>query len=278
MNTTRDVGDVFSHYVSADFVIVAMLACGCISITAGYKLMDYLLKKKALENTEERIRQKAIQEYEKSFVDELAALENITLKEDRLNELASLKCESETPFGKVIMTYDVYANSFMYYTDSRNVPYKTLDAVARRFAVEHNCKSICVNYKEEWNKAKAAAKAKQEEDIARANEEKTNAVNKTEKETEDKTRDVFAKFKSYNTVNKNDLLSNDDGKQTKKKGRESIKRRKYRPVVDKTNRFTNKGRLSEYDDKRASKTNTNVKVLSFAEFKKQELEKSKKIN
>ena len=158
----------------------------------------------------------------------MEALENTPLTKDKIRELASLKYEGETPFGKVLMTYNVDAESFCYYTDSRNVPYKTLDAVARRFAVEHNCRSICVNYKEEWNKAKAAAQAQQEEDMARESAE--NIIAKTSEDN--KPRDVFVKFQSYNTVHKNRPTSNSVIEKPNKKSRDSIKRRKYRPVVD----------------------------------------------
>ena len=50
------------------------------------------------------------------------------------------------------------------HTNNKSIPYKTLDAVARQFAVKYSCKRICVNYRE--SKAKALAIAEQEHEEA----------------------------------------------------------------------------------------------------------------
>jgi hypothetical protein len=63
-------------------------------------------------------------------------------------------CEQSPDGGDVIMTYNSDTGTFWYYCDNKdNIKFNTLDAIARKFAIEHNCKCVCVNYKEELNKA-----------------------------------------------------------------------------------------------------------------------------
>ena len=151
--------------------------------------------------------------------------------------------EDDTPFGRVIMTYSSDSESYWYYADSKNVPYMTLDALSRQFAVKYDCKTVCVNYKEEWEKSKAAALAQKTEDEKKPVE---TVVEKGE-------RDVFAKFQSYNTNNKRT---------------DSIKRRRYRIMTDKSNQFSHKGALADYKTVPTSKQpDVNKKKLSFSEFK-----------
>lgn len=269
MNTTgRAVDDISSFFVSVDSLILVLFGCALISVTTGYKLMDYFIHNAPLD-TSKIEREKLIHDYETAFVDELEALDNIVLTKEEMKNLMLLKHDAETPFGKVIMTYDVDAVSFCYYTDSSVVPYKTLDSVARQFAVAHNCKSICVNYKEEWKKAKAAAKLQEEEELAKNIADK---VKKNDDETpnESKEHNVFAKFKSYNTVNKESNVTIDNAKPNKNR-KDSIKRRKYRYDDKKSNRFTHKGRLYEYKLIDNTKGSAGSNKLSFAEFKRLEL-------
>ena len=119
-----------------------------------------------------------------------------------------------------------------------------LDAVAREYAVKYDCKAVCVNYKEEWEKSKAAALEQKKED-----EEKEDIGVEEEKGE----RDVFANFKSYNT---------------NKTRKDSIKRRRYRIMTDKSNQFSHKGKLEEWKrDRQPKKSSGNKRDISFSEFK-----------
>ena len=74
-----------------------------------------------------------------------------------LEELHSKVVEEDTPYGKVIMTYNHISEAFWWYSPSSSsdsILYKTLDTVARVFAITHDCKKICINYKEEFLKEK----------------------------------------------------------------------------------------------------------------------------
>jgi len=193
---------------------------------------------------------KRIREYESGYLEELRALDDT---DPDVEVLSNAKMVESTPFGKVIMMYSVTDETFLYYADTRSIPYKTLDAVARQFTVKYSCKRICVNYKEEWEKAKARAIAEEKE------EKELNKKPKSEQnieDSQDKPRDVFVKFKKYNTYT-NDINNNSR--------KDSIKRRRYR-TDKRVNRFTHKGRLDDYVDP-IVKADKNRPVLSFAEFK-----------
>ena len=62
-----------------------------------------------------------------------------------------------TPQGDVIMTYDADRSLFCYYCDKRSVQFKYLESVARKYVVEHGCKRLYIDFREELTKAKTKA-------------------------------------------------------------------------------------------------------------------------
>ena len=193
--------------------------------------------------------------YERGYLEELEALEDRELSQEDLDSLRNSCLREETPSGEVIITYNSDTESFHYWADV-NISFKTLDAVARKYSVENNCKSICINYKKEWERAKAAAIAQKEAD-EKAREEADKCKTDEEPEEDDKERSVFAKFKSYNGGSKHELNK-----------KNSIRRRRYRINTDKCNRLTFKGRISEWNDPSVPVVqDPTCQKLSFAEFK-----------
>ena len=270
-NMDANADTVNPQYTLSDFftenhygLMGLLLATVLIGVSTGYVLLDLLIpfSTKPKETDEA----KRIREYEAGYLDELGALEDddVRVKDGKCDfsqlekeRLSKGKVEDETPFGPIIMTYCVDDETYWYHTDNKSIPYKTLDAVARQFAVKYSCKRICVNYKEEWEKAKALAIAEQE--AAESAAAKGDASE--ELQEEDKPRDVFVKFKKYNkTVEK-------DAQETKQKTRkDSIKRRRYRISAERSNRFTHKGRIADYVDPTIPKSEPHPR-LSFADFK-----------
>ena len=59
-----------------------------------------------------------------------------------------------TPQGDVIMAYDADRQVFCYYCDKRSVQFKYLESVARKYVVEHGCKRLYIDFREELTKAK----------------------------------------------------------------------------------------------------------------------------
>ena len=95
--------------------------------------------------------------YNNKLFDELSKMDTRELTLHDLEELRLKVVEEETPYGKVIMTYNHTSEAFWWHSSSPSsdsILYKTLDAVARVFAITHDCKKICINYKEEFLKEK----------------------------------------------------------------------------------------------------------------------------
>ena len=95
--------------------------------------------------------------YNNKLFDELSQMDTRELSHSDLEELHSKVVEEETPYGKVIMTYNHISEAFWWHSPSPksdSILYKTLDTVARVFAITHDCKQICINYKEEFLKDK----------------------------------------------------------------------------------------------------------------------------
>ena len=143
---------------------------------------------------------KEIREYERAYYTEFKAMEEKDHTTDFLNELGNQWIHEETPSGEIYMTYKADHESFWYFVDDKTVPYKTLDAVARRFALEHDCKSICINYKEQFEQGKKKLEDKGITEDKEGKEDKPTLVDSKGKKIR---KSPFATFKSYNLKKSN---------------------------------------------------------------------------
>jgi hypothetical protein len=198
------------------FTVFGALTSG---IVLGFTLVSYMAYDKNDKYEEENDEDADQDEYCFKFFDELENLPERHLEKEELEELRLKTLEEETPEGKVIMSYNSDTESFWYYADSTIIPYSSLDAVARLYAITYNCKSICVNYKEEWEKGKERAIKEKELDIKRREEE----------EDKPKPKSIFANFKGYNKKHGSD----DDNK-------------KYYIMTERANTFKYKGKMTEF--------------------------------
>jgi hypothetical protein len=203
------VYDMFTTF----FTVFGALTSG---IVLGFTVVSYMVYDKDYKYEEDE--DEGEEEYCFKFFDELESLPERELAKQELEELRLNTIEEETPEGKVIMSYNSDTESFWYYADSKSIPYSSLDAVARLYAVTYNCKNICVNYKEEWERGKERANKEKESDLKRREEEKDKP----------KPKSIFAKFKGYN----------------KKQGADDEKK-KYYIITEKANKFKYKGKISE---------------------------------
>ena len=176
-----------------------------------------------------------ILEFEKLYYEEFSSLNESNLSNKQLFDLKNKYVELETPFGIVILSYDFDTECFIYYADSTNISFKSLDSIARYFVIENNCKQICVDYKNEWTMAKQNALLM-----------KFNPSNNENKVNKDP---VFASFKPYNT------LSN--------KINPSLT--KHLIQTEKCNRFTYKGKLSEFN-KSNCVPQTNIPSITYKDY------------
>jgi hypothetical protein len=163
------------------------------------------------------------------------------MTKEELDALQFKFVDVETPDGLVKMTYNNSTGSFWYYSDNKNVHYKYLDAVARHFTIENNCRQICVNYKEEFKKGIVTAKDKMAEEEKRREDIKNLVDQPTEKKS------VFAKFKNYKV--------------------EDNKQQKFFVLTDKANQFKFSGSMNDYLESRKEKIDC-VHKMDYATFKK----------
>lgn len=199
------------------------------SIDEEEKEAEY--KRKARE-----VKQKKI-EFGQKWFDDLESLEERELTNEDLVELRHKTIHEETPEGAIIMFYNSDTESFWYFSDNKNISNRTLDALARLYTVENNCKQICVNHKKE---IESVQKKLCDMIIAKSSESKNTST--------DDIDDVFVKPK----ITKKNL----------------IKRHK-RVIVDRVNRFSYKGKIGafkKHQKKQDDTVNTRV-TMSFKEYK-----------
>jgi hypothetical protein len=204
------------------------------------------------DTTEESVEEETI--LEDKYYEELNALDVRLLTKEELDALRSKVVKVETPDGLVKMTYNNLSDSFWYYTDNKNIHYKYLDAVARHFTIENNCRQICVNYKEEYEKGLSnknnviEVKADKINNLLGAGAAGAAGAAPVKKS-------VFAKFKNYKVT-----TSGDDKTQTKN----------IYVLTDKANQFKFAGSMAEYalEMKQIRQQAVEIPSMDYATFKK----------
>jgi hypothetical protein len=132
-----------------------------------------------------------------------------------------------TPRGEILMYYDVKNKEFVYYSNNKNVPYRTLDAVARKYVCLHNVPSIYVDIREEVKKGFEKCK------------NKVKCVDSaTTTSSSSSSSSLYAVYKNYKsgaTATTSAADSNGVGKNSKKV-----------ILKDNVNKFIFKGRIDDY--------------------------------
>lgn len=193
------------------------------------------------------------------YYDEFDEMEKIELKKNAMDELRNLYVHEETSRGKVIMTYNSDTESFWYWTNNKNMNYRILDTVARKFSLDYNCKQICVSYKDELNNAYNKIEEEKKNKIKALEELEKNGENTGE----NKKVNVYAQFKSYNVKSSNNASE------------ENTSDKKKYVLADKANRFSYKGDIDCFEkSQNKEKENSNEaeggsqSKMDFATFKK----------
>ena len=155
------------------------------------------------------------------------------------------------------MTFDSDFEYFKYYCNTKDIPHKILETVARKYCIENNCKQIYVDmYKEIY---KLRKKLVNEEILTK------NQINEEPSESETPiVNSVFASFKKYNNV---------------KNKQNNIQERKDN-IKERINVFKYSGKIEDYDINSNKKPKSEkVLKLDFASFKRimAESEEKKKL-
>lgn len=184
-----------------------------------------------------------------------------------------------TPLGNVLMFYNHDKLAFEYYSDL-TIPYRYLETVARKYVLMHNYRPLYIDMQDELKEYEK----KMEEKEAREKEE-NDKLKLSNPNT--KTKDVFAKFKSYNTdagtgrVNtapppKNSIPQNRTNitfKDNKKNGNSNEKIL----LKNNANRYSYQGKFLNFNllQKVDKKIVDKKYALTFADFKKMNKQENK---
>ena len=137
-------------------------------------------------------------------------------------KLNGTKIHEITPKGDVIMYYDTELESFVYYCDDKNIPYKYLETVARKYSLDNDCLEIFVNMYDELKKGIERQKdAKIQKCIEDAKKKKNT------KESKQESNSVFASFKQYNKTDPKEII-----KQRRYITKENANRYSYRGNIE----------------------------------------------
>jgi len=96
-----------------------------------------------------------------------------------------------TPLGNVLMFYNHNKLAFDYYSDL-TIPYRYLETVARKYVLTYNYRPLYIDMDEELKEYEKKLEEKEAKEKQEANRLQSDSNSTT------KTKDVFAKFKSYN--------------------------------------------------------------------------------
>jgi hypothetical protein len=215
------------------------------------------------------------EEQQKEFKDTADSEAKRMIIDNKLNKLKDCFVLEKTPLGNVLMFYNHSRDAFEFYSDN-TIPYRYLEAVARKYVKTFNCRPIFVDMEEELRlceeRIEKEEKEKEEKEREALKLLDNNNLHQQIKPIEQK-KSVFAKFKSYNKeagtgrVNtcappKNSIPNK---AVTEKESTEKIL------LKENANRYTYEGKLSNFNFlKKVERKMVDKKyAMSFADFKRQ---------
>ena len=174
------------------------------------------------------------------------------LTEEFVNNLALNTIKETTPRGDVLMYYSSKMGSFVYHSTTKEIPYKYLETVARKYVIEYNCKKLYIDIRKEYEKGMNKYKEIKEKEEKAAKDAKDGI--KDENDTNNsKKKQIFANFKTYNR--KGDVHN-------KQKDKIYI-------LKEQANRYSYRGKIEEYSEAKIETcVDKKVKDIDFASFKK----------
>lgn len=189
------------------------------------------------------------EKYINKYYEKFNTLMSDDIEEERVKELKKSVLFEDTPRGRVILYYDFEKESFVYYCDTKDMPYTFLETTARKYVTINNCKKIMVDMKEELKSA--------EDKIAQEKNVNVRAPRPVNGETNPGKKDMFASFKSYNRKGTGGSNSNTLNKKF--------------ILCQNANRYSYLGKISDYSflDKTGYQSLQKIEeAMDYASFKK----------
>ena len=230
--------DIFTQLFFAGGSLVTCTLMGAFTIYLHFKKR----KHKTVETESEE------KGYADTYQDAFDALERRELSAEEISGLAQKIVRETTPGGDVIMSYNKSSEAFVYYTDNlTDISYEILETVAQKFAIEYNCKALCVE-------RKTVQIQKQIDDNLKR---RLAQAEQAQAEEKPKERSLFATFKTYNTTTKG-------GTPNFNTGLESVNEQI-------TNHFRFRGKTKEYEENEkarvAAQEAAKLPVMDYNSFK-----------
>ena len=184
------------------------------------------------------------EKYNKEYLDAFEALKERDLTQEELADLNNKNVKEITPKADIIMTYHPQTEAFWYYTDHlKEISYATLETVARKFVIDHDCKRIFLQTTKPVEEATGATGAT----VATGASDGT--IDPSTEKPESKS--VFVKFKKYNSGMKGAVNNNTSTVE----------------VVEQANHFRYKGKLMEYEETKKP-SEINEPTMDYATYKR----------
>ena len=194
--------------------------------------------------------------FENRYFTEYDDLEEKELTEKFVKDLTLNVIREETPRGGVLMYYSHELESFIYYSKTKEIPYKYLETLARKYVIIYDCKKLYIDIRKEY-----------ENGLNKYNEMKENknqggvvVGGGGDGGGDKKKKQLFVSFKTYN-----------------RKGEVNIKQKdKIYILKEKANRYSYRGKIEEYKEEHNEEDDNGSiendvakdKKIDFSEFKK----------
>lgn len=223
------------RYYETNELIKTIFVCGGVFITGGVSAL--MIISRLLVNSLEK-EFKLLYGYDsddEEFFDSKYLKEYNELEDTAIDSFDNSNkiIKEKTPDGLVYLGYDSKKEAFFYYSDFKDVAYNYLEVCARKFVIEHNCKALLLNTKDE---------------IIKAFKSFTNNV-------EGSNDSIFAKLKTED-VNKKESIDH----------KLKIKTKQL-PVPENANKFVYKGKLNSYSTSSTSSTSTSSPEFIEMDYK-----------
>lgn len=198
--------------------------------------------------------------YEVEMFDEYDNLDDIELTEEYVKNLELNTMTDTTPRGDVLMYYSKSVGSFLYNSKTKEIPYKYLETVARKYVIKYNCKRLYVDIRKEYEKGVQKYKEMKEKE---EQEKREGLGNENNKSKENKKKQLFVALKTYN----------------RKADVNAKHKDKIYILKEQANRYSYRGKIEEYKEPSVEEEEdvnhddtlgevVNKQKLDFASFKK----------
>jgi hypothetical protein len=191
----------------------------------------------------------------------------------RLDKLENCYVMEFTPLGNVLMKYNKNKESFIFYSDN-TIPYRYLEVVGRKFVKQFNCRPLFVDMEEELKLAEEKWEKERKEKEEKAEEEKRRKEEaiKNKAPIEEKKKNVFTKFKSYNKESGTGHVPPSAPPKNSMPTKTLTRAQENEKILlkQKANRYTYEGKMANFSFiKKVDRKVVDKKFgMSFADFKK----------